>query len=74
MRTSFRCEYLYQHMNRGMSEGYIVALSIAVSILAIGGGEAYALYKAKWRPWVGSSSEPALASATGTATGKKKRR
>lgn len=47
----FALFYFYQHTRHGFSEGYVVALFIAFGIIGLGGTEAYALYKEKWRPW-----------------------
>jgi hypothetical protein len=69
LHFNFALFYVYQHLNRGFAEGYIVALSIASGIVAIGGGEAWELYKAKWSPFA-AATEPAAA----TASGKSKKR
>ncbi|MFL5319766.1 MAG: glycosyltransferase family 87 protein [Myxococcaceae bacterium] len=50
LHFNFALLYFYQHTRHGYAEGYVVALFIAVGVVAIGGREAYSLYREKWRP------------------------
>ncbi|MHB8874066.1 MAG: hypothetical protein ACYC8T_10305 [Myxococcaceae bacterium] len=43
--------YLNQHLGHGNSEPYLVALLLSSGIAAFFGAEAFALFRAGWRPW-----------------------